>query len=137
MKSTLFKISIRELETKKTSFDITENAKNLGIEGKFSSINVKGSFQIKGRKVFIFGRMIFDAELLCSRCGTLFEANYTHSFKLVFLPEDKRKLDEFEDADVFYYGGEIIDFADHIRDFVYLSIPIKPLCSVDCKGIEY
>ena len=137
LKSNLFRISIKELESKKTPFDIVEIPKNLGLEGKISPINVRGSFQIKGRKVFIFGRVEFEAELICSRCGKPFKTNYSYPFKLIFLPEDKRKMDEYDDADVLYYDGETVDFARDIRDFVYLSIPVKPLCSVDCKGIDY
>lgn len=137
IKSTLFRVSIKELEGKKTNFHIVEDSINLDLEGEFSSIDVKGYFQIKGRKVYITGDVSFSANLICSRCGEPFDQELNYHFRLLFLPEDKRKIDEYEGAEVFYYYGDVIDFAEHIRDFVYLAVPIKPLCSIDCKGIDY
>jgi uncharacterized protein len=40
-----------------------------------------------------------------------------------------------EDINTIFTSYEFIDLTQIIRDYIILSIPMKPLCSDECKGI--
>jgi uncharacterized protein len=58
---------------------------------------------------------------------------------IMFLPRSEREDDETEVVDVdesfSYYDGDTIDLLPEIKDMVIVSLPIKPLCRDDCKGL--
>lgn len=62
----------------------------------------------------IFGTMSFE----CSRCLKLFEQEVKVPFEYSFTKE------EFE-----------CDVANEMRETMIINIPMKPLCSKDCKGL--
>ena len=40
-----------------------------------------------------------------------------------------------EDVEVSYYRDDAIDLAGLMREQFYLALPMKPLCTDDCKGL--
>lgn len=77
----------------------------------------------------------------CSRCLEAVRISPDRHFRLVLLPRPDFPKDEIplaeDDLDTAYYTGEQIDLSSHLWDHVILSIPQQPLCSPDCKGIEF
>ncbi|MCK4643747.1 DUF177 domain-containing protein [bacterium] len=134
-KSTLFIISA--LEKSGSKFELEESSENLGLGNEFSQIRLRGSFDIKGKKIYVRGRVEFHWFALCARCGKGFDTRFEAKFNFLFLPEARDRYDESKGNDLFYYSGSEINFADGIRDTIMLALPIKPLCSADCDGIEY
>jgi uncharacterized protein len=39
------------------------------------------------------------------------------------------------DLDLDFYTGEVIDLESIIREQIILTLPLKPLCSEDCRGL--
>jgi uncharacterized protein len=78
-------------------------------------------------------------ELTCSRCLEPFSFPVGSSFDLRYLPQsenvgDEREVkdDEFSES---FYRDDAIDLGQLIEEQFYLVLPMKPLCSVDCKGL--
>jgi len=83
-------------------------------------------------------------ELACSRCLEPFVMPVDREFDLRFLPaaaaepdsdEDDEAEVEDDDVAVTFYRAEQIDLNELLREQFYLALPMKPLCSGDCKGI--
>ena len=83
-------------------------------------------------------------ELACSRCLEPFVLPVDREFDLRFLPagsgrnrpdEDDETEVEDDDVAVTFYRDEQIDLNELLREQFYLALPMKPLCSDDCKGI--
>ena len=78
------------------------------------------------------------AELLlnCCRCLEI----YRHHLEMTF-EEQYRHISEVENSDCDddqnyqVYEGDCIDFTDAVRENVIIGIPMKPVCSSDCRGI--
>lgn len=123
-----------------------------------SSISLKGEINmdlldIGGRKIKFINPIEYDGEIYkvdgdkiidlkitytyeedCGRCLEPFvrEEITTLSGELV------RKTDEIiedEEKEIIYYSDEKLDITDDIIDMIVLSLPMKPLCSDECKGI--
>jgi uncharacterized protein len=94
----------------------------------------------RGVEVFVKGVVSGEVELQCSRClkeyilpiKTLLEVTYHPVQNL-----NKEELIELkrDEMDVDFYKEGLIDTEDIIRDQILLNIPMKPLCSEDCKGL--
>ena len=93
----------------------------------------------------LVGTVKTELELVCSRCLEPFRLPVDRAFDLRFLPAgtDEPKTDdgdeeiEVEDDDVSltFYRDEQIDLIELLREQFYLALPMKPLCTPDCKGI--
>jgi len=81
-----------------------------------------------------------ELELSCSRCLEAFRMPFDGSFDLRYLPaselstEDEREVGE-DDLDTSYYRDDQIDLNELLREQFYLALPMKPLCSDQCRGL--
>ena len=86
------------------------------------------------------GRVRTTLELPCSRCVEPFTLPVDSSFDLRFLPrshnvgEGEREVEE-DDLSTSFYEDETIDLGQLIREQLYLSLPMKPLCRAACNGL--
>ncbi len=74
------------------------------------------------------------AELVCDRCNEKYKTELNSNFSLVYLFDKKETTDNIN---VFYLSpnDDKINIADDVIDYANLSIPMKKLCSEDCKGL--
>ena len=103
----------------------------------------------------LVGTVKTTLELACSRCLEPFVMPVDRAFDLRYLPSghattrragpggaaerepDEEDETEVEDDDVAvtFYRDDQIDLNELVREQFYLALPMKPLCSEDCKGI--
>ncbi|HZT76990.1 MAG TPA: DUF177 domain-containing protein [Vicinamibacterales bacterium] len=79
-------------------------------------------------------------ELPCSRCLEPFRWPVDSHFDLRYQPhtentgEGEREVEE-DDLTTAFYRNEEIDLGQLMEEQFYLALPMKPLCSEDCKGL--
>ncbi len=89
--------------------------------------------------IYIEGKLQGAIESECSRCLTSFKMPLDLEVNVVYVPE--REVSEEEGADIeegantFYYSGDTVDLRQEIQDLVLVSLPIKPVCRPECKGL--
>ena len=77
------------------------------------------------------GKLKADISLECSRC--LKPIDYQ---LIVDVSQQFGRLQASEqDEDVHQFSGEEIDATEVLRESVLLDLPVKPLCSPDCRGL--
>jgi len=88
----------------------------------------------------LVGTVQTTLELPCSRCLELFPWLVDASFDLRYQPyakntgEGELEIEE-EDLTTAFYENETIDLGQLMREQFYLSLPMKPLCAEECKGL--
>jgi len=96
-----------------------------------------GSAWWKDGAVYLAGTLSFAARLVCVRCLSEFERSFRVSVDEIFRrgapaasAEDlpARELVEWVEEDAF-------DLLPHLEDWLILSLPDRPLCREDCKGL--
>lgn len=113
------------------SFDDFKKNKKLVVENKIFHFESDGNKIIKSTNlgfsfeankfddiISVIGKISGTMSFECSRCLKLFEQKIEISFDCSFGRE------EFE-----------CDIMEEVRETVLLDIPMKPLCSIDCKGL--
>ena len=79
-------------------------------------------------------------ELPCSRCLEPYETPIDAAFDLRYQPrstntgEGEREVQD-DDLTTSFYENDEIDLGQLIREQIYLSLPMKPLCRENCLGL--
>jgi uncharacterized protein len=79
-------------------------------------------------------------QLPCSRCLEPFTWPVDATFDLRYQPrsantgEGEREVEE-DDLSTAFYENDEIDLGQLMREQFYLSLPMKPLCQDDCRGL--
>jgi uncharacterized protein len=109
-------------------------------------IGMETPLQVKIRIDKAGDKYIFDGELegrilaLCDRCLESYSHDLKTSFHL-FLALQHSESGEAEielmeeEMEVDYIKGEEIDLNDVVREQIYLSLPMKSLCTEGCLGL--
>ncbi|MCX7793749.1 MAG: DUF177 domain-containing protein [Thermodesulfovibrionales bacterium] len=103
---------------------------------------LKGELRVDkvGKEIFVKGYTSTEIELTCSRCLNNFKKEVSLDISLTYHPLSELKGDEVyelhdDEMEVDFYSGDEIDIDSLIEEEILLNIPMKPLCSEDCKGL--
>jgi uncharacterized protein len=86
------------------------------------------------------GQLVTTLELCCGRCVENFALPVDVAFDLAYAPhtvntgEGEVEIEE-DDLTTAYYRDDVIDLADLMREQFYLVLPMKPLCTEECRGL--
>lgn len=86
------------------------------------------------------GRVEGTLGLTCSRCLEPFRLPVDTSFDLRYVPrtqntgEGEREIEE-DDLTTAYYADEHIDLGQLMAEQFQLALPMKPLCTENCRGL--
>lgn len=94
----------------------------------------------EGPDVLVRGVLSGDIELECSRCLKAFEVGIKSRMDIVFHPEVVNKKEEShglraDELDTEFYKDDTLDVDNLLVEQLILNVPMKPLCSPECKGI--
>jgi uncharacterized protein len=100
------------------------------------------AFQIhKDKRRFrLLGTVAGELELPCSRCLEPFRLPIDAAFDVRYLPASETSADverevDTEGLETSYYRNDEIDLNELLREQFYLALPMKPLCSEECRGL--
>jgi len=96
------------------------------------------------RRVDVNGTVSVDLPQLCVRCLEPFADHLEHRFEQFLMRSGTEEPDEapeveielsLRDLDRSMLVGDKVDLAELLREELMLSMPSKPVCKEDCKGI--
>ena len=109
---------------------------------EFSRGAIDGTVRLEkhAKDVLVRGHLAGRLELACSRCLEGFSFPVQGDFDLLLAPGSDTMSGEEEelsaaDLDLDFYTGKVIDLENIIREQIILTMPLKPLCSEDCRGL--
>ncbi|TNF56452.1 DUF177 domain-containing protein [bacterium] len=134
MKLTVSRIPDSGIEEKlKLRISLSDDMPKQDVEVSFKAMKF-------GERVMIEGRAETTATLGCSRCLNNFSFPVNITFNTEYIPlretgeESEHELTA-EELDVGTYINDQIDLIEVVRGHILLSLPMKPLCNEQCKGI--
>ena len=109
----------------------------LGID---TPVQVKMKIYRAGDKYVLDGELSGGFQVVCDRCLEAYHRELKTVFRVFLalpLPETDQTEIELaeEDLEVDFIRGEEIDLDEIIREQIYLSLPMKSLCSGNCLGL--
>jgi DUF177 domain-containing protein len=145
-------ISLQELELHKVEFneEFEPDAIDLGADVRARTpIRSQGRAELIEERhgkhdVLLDIRLVGDfstsLELNCARCLEVVVREIAKPFDLLYRPQgadagrDELTVTQAE-ADIGYYKGDGLLLEDVLREQVLLAVPIKVVCSDECKGL--
>ena len=102
-------------------------------------IAVSVSHYRAGTDLFFEGRLKAQTGATCARCAEDFNTPNDRPFRLVMAPRsigmDTEPGLRADDLEFSLYDGDMIDLGPLIREQLLLSLPTRPLCRDDCRGL--
>jgi uncharacterized protein len=135
-------LDLRELEVfpADVAVDVEADSTEYGIENiSFRDLmNVKLNVQKVKDEYYCHGYVTVPVEVECSRCLAMFNSNLAGELTFIVRAETATEvLGADDEADVILIkpGEPVVEMDDLIRQALLLSLPLKPLCSTECKGL--
>ncbi len=93
-----------------------------------------------GSEVQVDGTLEGEVELLCSRCLNAYTMKVRSQVNVVYEPSDTINREErhklkSDELDIGFYRDDTLDTDEVLAEQLLLNMPMKPLCSPECKGI--
>lgn len=117
-------------------FEFLENVSDLNLDERyFGQLKINCKMDKSQHQIVIDCDLNCSAKLTCDRCVSDFERTYSDYFQnIYFTTHEDGKTDE---AGIYYVSTneDKIDLSDDITETINLSLPMKILCSDECKGL--
>ena len=139
----MFSLNLKTIRAPHDAFERTYSPDQIGAEEDLRVVApVALAFEISkdDQRFRLAGRVQTTLELPCSRCLEPFTTPIDAPFDLRYQPhtenagEGEREIAE-DDLTTAFYEHDEIDLAQLLREQFYLSLPMKPLCRDDCRGL--
>ena len=125
--------------------EISEEGLELDFEIKLEGMDARASasltLQRAGFVVYVSGNVTARIPLECGRCLGAFEADISIPLDIALAAEDDTEDGGEEEVELSadnltrQFLGDEIDLGHMVEEQVMLNLPMKPLCSEDCKGL--
>jgi len=94
-------------------------------------VDISVTISLVGSGVYLTGEAKGEIKLRCGRCLAEYPHRLDAELNISFVVKEDGNADE----DVYTYDGETVDLYQPVRDQLLLLMPIKPLCTEECKGL--
>jgi uncharacterized protein len=139
-------IDLKDLAQEKLSFSsrFEPGVVDLGSENirQIGNLDWSASAERAGAEIRISGKLDTTVELACSRCLDPARFHVSKPFDLFFRERDEAMFDEDEEVELHendtrtaFFTGTKLAIADILREQILLTVPMKALCKIDCKGL--
>jgi len=145
-------IAIHDLEVRPLEFDVElsagtidygEDIRQIGVlkaNGIAELLREDHSGQKQVLDIRLRGKCVVQLDQTCSRCLEPAITDTSAVFDLVYRPQDagvqsgEHSISQGE-TEIGYYNGESLLLEDALKEQILLTLPVRPLCNKDCKGL--
>jgi uncharacterized protein len=139
----MLSLSLQKIRTPHERFEREYAAGQLEANEEFRVVApVSLTFDIfkQAQRFRLAGRVQTTLELACCRCLEAFTTPVDAPFDLRYQPHTENRGEgeleiEEDDLTTAFYEHDEIDLAQLMREQLYLSLPMKPLCREECRGL--
>jgi len=132
------KIKISGLSEGIHHFRFSESVSLVGLETPFiDNVDVEVELKKSHNQIVLDSVIFVNTEFECDRCTVHFHKLLRADYKMVYL-QGVKPVESKSDSIVYLSPeADVINISNDVRDFSMLSVPMKKLCSEDCKGLCY
>ena len=133
------KIVISEIPEEGMDVELNENISLESVKTA-SPLHAVLNMRTIGSEVLVNGMLEGEVELMCSRCLNAYTMRVRPQINVVYEPsevinkEEHHKL-KSDELDTGFYKNDTLDTDEFLVEQLLLNLPMKPLCSPECKGI--
>ncbi|MBN1302023.1 MAG: DUF177 domain-containing protein [Melioribacteraceae bacterium] len=116
--------------------EFSKKVEELDLEDPFINNVLLSCKMDKSRsQIYLSCDLSVEAHLTCDRCNAEFDRIFSNHFDSIYLfSKDEDKPDEIG-VYLLHPDSDKIDLTEDVVEYTKLSLPMKILCSEDCKGL--
>jgi uncharacterized protein len=134
----MIKIKVSNLANGRYDYEFEGNINELDITDPYED-NFKTNVVLNkyDNQIVLDSKTDIIANLMCDRCNKEFQSVITSNYRMIYLFTQNVENSETEKIDIIYLHPDTdkIDLSKDIRDYALLAVPMKKLCSEECKGL--
>jgi len=133
------KISLASLSEGLHTFNFVEKLAEFGLENHpnlYDEVEIQVDIEKRSPQYVLKSLVQISGRFACDRCTREFEKRLSGEGRVIF-SSDEAML-EMSEADEIHYlapDAKEIDITPDLRDTILLAIPMKLLCSEECRGL--
>ena len=133
--------------------ELTDGVHQINLEGDPNSItipdeevsfttplSIKGTLTVNEDSIILQATLSTQADLECSRCLKPIKVPISGKIAVLYEKSDRvisdpKDISDGDDVEILDYDTKSLGISHRIEELVQLVLPVKPLCSLDCKGL--
>jgi len=137
------KINLQELRDGESILEFTESLASLDMSSESASFTSDIPVRLKiykhDNEIIVWGSATVEVTEECSRCLATFDRKFVVQFEVFSdkMGAQKGKEEREAEGETFSvpHDGKSLELGPCVREAILLSLPIRPLCREDCKGL--
>jgi len=117
-------------------FEFLENVNDLNIDERYyGKLKIDCKMDKSQHQIVIDCDLNLNAKLTCDRCVSDFERTYSNHFQNIYFTTFEN--DNTDETGIYYISPneDKINLSNDVADILNLSLPMKIICSDECKGL--
>ena len=116
--------------------EFTKSAGELGLESPiFGDVILKCRMDKSFYQIILDCNVYFSANFECDRCCNDYSSYLTNYFQVTYLFGTDETPGEDSGVKYLTHDDDKIDITDEVIEYALLAVPMKKVCSEDCKGL--
>ncbi len=119
-------------------FDFKTNGDELGLEEKeIDNVLLNCEMDKSSSQIVIDCKVDFVAKQTCDRCTKEFDEEFETSFKSIYFISHSSDEEKEDESGIYYLSPDEdkINLSNDTMESILLALPMKVLCTEDCKGL--
>lgn len=117
---------------------LSETSEYLQLSSEFfGNVDLNCKMDKSSHQIVLSCNAVAGAHFMCDRCNSEYDAPVNFNFQTIYMFSKEYISDDDAQENVHFLSPEktTIDLSGDVREFALLSLPMKKLCSEDCKGL--
>lgn len=86
-------------------------------------------------QIYLECEVYINAQLTCDRCNEEYSSRLTNTFSATYIFEKAETNDDESSVKYISHDVDKIDLTEEVTEYSKLAIPMKKICSEECKGL--
>ncbi len=129
-------IKISNLSDGVHNYTFNDSVKEIGLSEPFyDNFTVDVELKKSHNQIILDSEILLKANFICDRCSNEYQSELRTNYRMVYLFGMEPNDNDAIDISYLPLEADKIDISKDVRDYSLLAIPMKKLCSEDCKGL--
>lgn len=131
------RINISKLSEGIHDFNLQAEPSQLELDDIFTApVSIDVNLDKSSTQIYLKTKIALEGNFTCDRCLIDFKSQIHTLFNIIFMYEARSLKGELSnDIQIISHDTNYIDIAEDVRQYILLAIPIKILCSENCRGL--
>jgi len=130
-------INISNLSEGVHEYKFEEAPSSIKLDERFSKrVFVEVEIEKRRRQLFLTGHVRTSGRFVCDRCLENFDSDLSVNYRMTYVYDasDAGEVDK-DELTVIHSSTNEIKIDDDVREYIFLTVPLKLLCKEDCAGL--